>query len=254
VKYTFQDLVSIMERLRAKDGCPWDREQTTESLLPYLVEESAEYIDAALVADKPHMAEELGDVLLQVVFHAQIAKEQGDFDIEAVVSGICEKMVRRHPHVFGSEQIQTSGAVLKKWEEIKATEKGHNEIQSQMDKVPKSMPAIARAQELQRRAAKVGFDWKDTAPVAAKVREEFEEFAQEPEGSPEAEAEFGDILFALVNLARHKGINAELAMKRANAKFDRRFRAVEKLAGPDIRLKTLEELDAYWTRVKEAEK
>jgi len=238
-----------MQRLRSAGGCPWDREQTFNSLLPYLLEESYEYIDAVQSGNAKLMAEELGDVLLQVVFHAQIAKEEGKFTIDDVIKEICEKMIRRHPHVFGNENLETSNQVLKKWEEIKASEKGEKP-KSAMDKVPRSMVALSRAQELSRRAAKVGFDWDNPKPVLEKVKEEIGEFEAEENGSLEAEEEFGDILFALVNLARHKGINAETALARANAKFEKRFRQVEIMAGGNPQNFTLEELDKYWEIAK----
>jgi MazG family protein len=247
--YAFQDLLNIMQKLRSREGCPWDKEQNFNSLLPYLLEESYEYIDAVQNGNAKLMAEELGDVLLQVVFHAQIAKEEGKFTIDDVIKAICEKMVRRHPHVFGNESLGTSAEVLKKWEEIKDGEK--EEVpKSAMDKVPRSMVALSRAQELSRRAAKVGFDWNDPKPVLEKIKEEIEEFEAEKNGSLEAEEEFGDILFALVNLARHKGINTETALARANAKFEKRFRQVEILAGGKPQNFTLEELDTFWNEAK----
>ncbi|MDR0517131.1 MAG: nucleoside triphosphate pyrophosphohydrolase [Fibromonadaceae bacterium] len=246
----FSSLLNIMQRLRSADGCPWDREQTFNSLLPYLLEESYEYIDAVQSGNSKLMAEELGDVLLQVVFHAQIAKEEGKFSIDDVIKEICEKMTRRHPHVFGDENLGSSKEVLKKWEEIKAAEK-EGKLTSAMDKVPRSMVALSRAQELSRRAAKVGFDWSDPKPVLEKVREEIGEFEAEKDGSPEAEEEFGDILFALVNLARHKGINAETALAKANAKFEKRFRQVEIMANGQPQNFTLEELDGFWNKAKE---
>jgi MazG family protein len=245
----FNDLIDIMQRLRSPHGCPWDKEQNFNSLLPYLLEESYEYIDAVHSGNAALMAEELGDVMLQVVFHAQIASEEGKFTIDDVAKGICEKMIRRHPHVFGNENLATSNDVLKKWEEIKAGEK-EEKPKSAMDKVPRSMVALVRAQELSRRAAKVGFDWNDSKPVLEKVREEIGEFEREKDGSPEAEEEFGDILFALVNLARHKGINAEVALARANAKFEKRFRQVEIMAGGKPQNFTLEELDEFWNKAK----
>lgn len=248
-----EELLGIMQKLRSPEGCPWDREQSFNSLLPYLLEESYEYIDAVQSGDAKLMAEELGDVLLQVVFHAQIAKEEGKFTIDDVIKAICEKMVRRHPHVFGDENLGTSTEVLKKWEEIKNSEK-EEKPKSAMDKVPRSMVALSRAQELSRRAAKVGFDWSDSKPVLEKVKEEIAEFESEKNGSLEAEEEFGDILFALVNLARHKGINAETALSRANAKFEKRFRQVEILAGGNPQNFTLEELDKFWNQAKTIEK
>jgi len=244
-----EELLSIMQKLRSPEGCPWDREQNFNSLLPYLLEESYEYIDAVQSGNLKLMTEELGDVLLQVVFHAQIAKEGGKFTIDDVIKAICEKMVRRHPHVFGNENLGTSAEVLKKWEEIKNSEK-EEKPKSAMDKVPRSMVALSRAQELSRRAAKVGFDWSNPEPVLEKVKEEIAEFESEKNGSLEAEEEFGDILFALVNLARHKGINAETALARANAKFEKRFRQVEILAGGKPQDFTLEELDKFWNEAK----
>jgi MazG family protein len=243
-----------MQRLRSAEGCPWDKEQSFNSLLPYLLEESYEYIDAAQSGNAKQMAEELGDVLLQVVFHSQIAKEEGKFTIDDVITSICEKMTRRHPHVFQSQPTQsqpTTQSVLTKWEEIKNNEK--NENRSAMHKVPRSMVALSRAQELSRRAAKVGFDWKDSKPVLEKVKEEIGEFEATTHGSLEAEEEFGDILFALVNLARHKGINAETALTRANTKFETRFKQVEKMANNRPQDFTLEELDKFWNDAKKTE-
>ena len=191
-----------MQRLRSKDGCPWDRKQTTQSLLPYLIEESSEFIDAAQANDKAHMCEELGDVLFQVVFHSQVASERGDFDIDDVTDAICAKMMRRHPHVFGNSHVKNADEVSKRWEEIKATEKNNEEMKdkSVMDKVSRSMPTLARAQDMGRRAAKNGFDWKGNEPVFAKVHEEFNEFLEEYKKSTEEdpnrdrmEEEFGDL-------------------------------------------------------------
>lgn len=262
MKYSFQDLLDIMARLRAPDGCPWDKQQTTESLLPYLVEESCEFIDAAQAQDKPHMCEELGDVLFQVVFHSQVAKDQGDFTIDDVVQGICEKMIRRHPHVFGDADVDNAAEVTRRWERIKATEANNikNAGASAMDKVSRSMPTLARAQELQRRAAKVGFDWEENEPVFDKAVEEFAEFRAEMEAAtPEnrnidrMEDEFGDILFSLVNVARHSGFNAALALQRANSKFERRFREVERIVreqGKEMKDVGLEGLQEIWKKAK----
>jgi tetrapyrrole methylase family protein / MazG family protein len=259
--YTFNDLIDIMKRLRSPDGCPWDKEQNINSLLPYLIEESCEYIDAAQANDKVHMCEELGDVLLQVVFHAQVASEQGDFSISEVIESICEKMIRRHPHVFGDATAEDANAVLRQWERIKASEKNNIGMaeKSAMDKVSKSLPPLARAQELQRRAAKVGFDWNSEAPVFEKVLEEITEFREEMQAEiknkEKIEEEFGDILFSFVNWARHIGLNASTALMRANSKFDRRFREVEKLAeGQDMKSMGLEKLDALWDQVKKEER
>lgn len=266
MKYKFEDLVDILSKLRAEDGCPWDRAQDTHTLLPYLVEESSEFIDAALEDDKAHMCEELGDVLLQVVFHAQVCKESGDFNIDDVVQGICEKMIRRHPHVFGDAQVDTAGEVSRRWEKIKAQEALHQKDaeKSIMDKVSKSMPTLARSQDIIRRVAKVGFDWGEAAPVFDKAQEEFAEFRAEMEKvTPEnantdrLEDEFGDIMFCLVNVARHSGFNADVALRRANAKFEKRFREVERLAaerGAAVSEVGLEGLQQLWKEAKASAK
>ncbi len=271
MKYSFDDLVKIMATLRSPEGCPWDRQQTHQSLLPYLVEESHEYIDAAQANDKVHMAEELGDVLFQVVFHSQVAKENNDFSIDDVVQGICEKMIRRHPHVFGDVKVGDAEKFLdennpnglrSRWESIKAAEKNNLQMagKSAMDKVSKSMPTLARAQEIQRRAAKVGFDWIEAEPVFNKAVEEFTEFRAEMQASSEKnrnidrmEDEFGDIMFSLVNVARHCGFNAALALERANSKFEKRFRVVEELAraeGKEMKEETPERLQELWREAK----
>ena len=262
MKYKFEDLVDILSKLRAENGCPWDRAQDTHSLLPYLVEESSEFIDAAQEGDKAHMCEELGDVLLQVVFHAQVCKESGDFNIDDVVQGICEKMIRRHPHVFGDAEVDTASEVSRRWEKIKAQEALHKKDagKSVMDKVSRSMPTLARTQDIIRRVAKVGFDWGEAAPVFDKAQEEFAEFRAELEKvSPEnantdrLEDEFGDIMFCLVNVARHCGFNADIALRRANEKFASRFREVERLAaerGAAVSEVGLEGLQQLWKEAK----
>lgn len=247
-----------MAKLRSEAGCPWDRAQDTRSLLPYLVEEACEFIDAAEAGDRAHMCEELGDVLFQVVFHAQVMSELGAFDAGDVVQGICEKMLRRHPHVFGSEHVETAGEVRKVWEKVKAKEHEGEPPKSAMDKVSKSLPALAKAQEMQRRAAKVGFDWPNDEASFSKVREEFTEFEKANQGPDRArldrmEDELGDILFSLVNVARHSGLNAGTALMRANAKFDRRFRKMEELAGGSIEGKTAEEMQSLWQQAKSSE-
>lgn len=266
MKYSFEDLVKIMATLRSPEGCPWDRQQTHQSLLPYLVEESHEYIDAAQANDKVHMAEELGDVLFQVVFHSQVAKENNDFSIDDVVQGICEKMIRRHPHVFGDAKVDDASEVTRRWERIKAAEKNNLQMagKSAMDKVSKSMPTLARAQEIQRRAAKVGFDWIEAEPVFNKAVEEFTEFRAEMQAANEEnrniermEDEFGDIMFSLVNVARHCGFNAALALERANSKFEKRFRVVEEMAraeGKEMKEETPERLQEFWRAAKDKTK
>ena len=266
MKYKFEDLVDILSKLRAENGCPWDRAQDTHSLLPYLVEESSEFIDAAQEGDKAHMCEELGDVLLQVVFHAQVCKESGDFNIDDVVQGICEKMIRRHPHVFGDAEVDTASEVSRRWEKIKAQEALHKKDagKSVMDKVSRSMPTLARTQDIIRRVAKVGFDCGEAAPVFDKAQEEFAEFRAEMEKvTPEnanidrLEDEFGDIMFCLVNVARHCGFNADIALRRANEKFASRFREVERLAaerGAAVSEVGLEGLQQLWKEAKASAK
>ena len=231
-------------------------------MLPYLVEESCEFIDAAQEGDKEHMCEELGDVLFQVIFHSQVCKEQGDFSIDDVIQGLCEKMVRRHPHVFGDAQVDTADDVSRRWDRIKAQEKNNlkHAGESIMDKVSKSMPTLARSQDIIRRVAKVGFDWGEPGPVFDKVQEEFAEFRAEMEKvNPEnanvdrLEDEFGDIMFSLVNVARHCGFNANIALQRANNKFERRFREVERLVkeqGQEIKDVGLEGLQKLWKQAK----
>ncbi len=262
MKYSFEDLVSIMAKLRSENGCPWDRQQTTRSLLPYLIEESCEFIDAAQDGDKAHMCEELGDVLFQVIFHSQVAKDEGSFTIDDVVQGICEKMVRRHPHVFGDAKVNGASGVVRQWDQIKSSEKNNKKMpgSSIMDKVSKSLPTLARAQELQRRAARVGFDWVDPEPVFNKAQEEFNEFRVEMQAAgPEnpnierMEDEFGDMLFSLVNVARHSGFNAANALQRANSKFEKRFRIVENLAraeGKEMSEESAERLQEFWRQAK----
>lgn len=266
MKYSFSDLVDIMAKLRSENGCPWDRQQTTQSLLPYLVEESCEFIDAAQEGDKAHMCEELGDVLFQVVFHSQVAKDQGDFTIDDVVQEICEKMVRRHPHVFGDAKVDNAAGVTRQWDQIKASEKNNLKMSnaSVMDKVSKNMPTLARTQDIIRRATRVGFNWNEHGPVFDKAQEEFNEFRKEMQASsPEnpnidrMEDEFGDILFSLVNVARLCGINANMALRRANSKFEKRFRVVEQMArneGKNMKEESPERLQEFWKKAKELTK
>jgi tetrapyrrole methylase family protein/MazG family protein len=267
--YTFPELIDIMARLRAPDGCPWDREQTHASLLPYLVEEAHEFIDAAESGDAAHMREELGDVLLQVVFHAQVGREAGTFDIDGVVHDIAEKLVRRHPHVFGETAgVDTADKVTAQWDEIKKAEKsgkavkGANESPGLLGEIPRSLPPLPKALKISQRAVKVGFEWPDWQGVAAKVREELAEFeaeavSEDKEGRRDAlEMELGDLLFAVVNLGRILDLDPERALARSNAKFVGRFRAMEKLAeneGIPFEGRSVEEMEALWQRVKRAD-
>ena len=255
----FDKLLKIIETLRSPEGCPWDREQTHESLKPYAIEEAHEVAEAVDGGNPEMIADELGDLLLQVVLHAQIGKEQGTFTIEDVLDTLSAKMVRRHPHVFSDTEVSGTGEVLKNWEAIKKQEKAKKDHKSVMDGIPLSLPGLYRAGKIQKKAARVGFDWPDTAGPIHKIQEEIEEFSREIEtGDRQAMiSEFGDILFSLVNLSRKMDFDAEDSLRMATSKFEKRFRQVEKFAEEekrDMHDCTLEELDAWWDRAKEREK
>ncbi|MBD3393242.1 MAG: nucleoside triphosphate pyrophosphohydrolase [Chitinivibrionales bacterium] len=246
--------VDIVRRLRAPDGCPWDREQTHASILSCLLDETYEFFEAVDEDDSDKMREELGDLLLQVVLQAQMADEAGRFDIEDVARGISEKIIRRHPHVFGDTEARSSKEVLANWELIKKQEKGDTR-KYLVDGIPVNLPALFRAEKMQRRVARVGFDWKDITPVLDKVEEEFGEFraALAHNNQAHAEEELGDILFALVNVARHKGICAEEALRHTVNKFARRFRYIEEQyqrSGKKLEDASLEDMDALWEESK----
>lgn len=260
--YTIQDLLDIMAKMRAEGGCPWDREQTLESLKQYLVEECYEVIDAIDSGRADKHADELGDLLLQVVFQAQICKEQGLFAFEEVVDRICQKLIRRHPHVFGTASVSGSADVLKNWEAIKAQEKQKDAVgapsgapPSLVGDIPRHMPALHKAHHLQKRLARVGFDWNKVHDVVAKIDEELAEVKQALAAGDAAhiDEELGDLLFAVVNLSRFQGLNAEEVLQRAVNKFARRVQAVEqrvRQAGRELSQCTLAELDAHWDAVK----
>jgi tetrapyrrole methylase family protein/MazG family protein len=257
---TTQDLLDIMARLRAPDGCPWDRKQTHESILNNLIEESYEFIDAVENRDVPNMKEELGDILLQVVFQAQMARESGAFDYGDVVEVICDKLVRRHPHVFGEAVADNPEAVQKQWDEIKTQEKAGKNAPEEtgLGQVPKHLPALLKAEKLQKKAAQQGFDWPDYKGPLEKIREELAEFEAEirDEDHDRLESEFGDLLFAAVNLGRFFKIDPEKALARANRKFVDRYGKMEALAkaeGRSLKGLPLTELDGYWERVKSEE-
>jgi MazG family protein len=246
----FNELVSIVNRLRLE--CPWDREQTHESLRPALIEEAYETIEAIDSRDYTELKKELGDLLLHIVFHSVLGSESGSFTLEEVIRGESEKLVYRHPHVFGSTEVSGAEEVKTNWEQLKRREKGRNSV---LDGVPESLPALQRSTRIQDKASKVGFDWQDTSSVWKKVREEILEF--EAEADPKKrEEEFGDLLFALVNVSRHEKIDAETALREATKKFERRFRQVEKTvesSGRPFNEFTLEELDTIWDEVKRLE-
>lgn len=252
-------LLWIMERLRDPgDGCPWDVQQNFESIAPYTLEEAYEVEDAIVRGDREALREELGDLLFQVVYHAQMAREEQSFEFRDVVAAIADKLVRRHPHVFGSDEVRSAEHQTVAWEEHKARERaGKPGATSELDDVPLTLPALSRAGKLQKRAARVGFDWPDREGPAAKVEEEAaelrEELAEERPDPDRVEDEIGDLLFAVVNLARHAGVDPEKALRRTNRKFERRFGHVEQRVredGGEPGDRTLEELDALWDDAK----
>lgn len=221
-------LRALMHRLRAPGGCPWDAEQTHASLVPNLIEEAYEAVDTIQRGDLAHLKEELGDVLLQVIFHSELAEEAGHFNLDDVARGISDKLVHRHPHVFAQSTVATADAVLKQWDEIKRADKGHQE-HPYLHGIGTGLPALLRAAKLQKKAAKVGFDWPDVAGVLAKIREEIDELEAAIEaGDPAAvNEELGDLLFSAVNLARFRKADPEVIMAGANKKFEARFAAME---------------------------
>ncbi|BCB95469.1 nucleoside triphosphate pyrophosphohydrolase [Dissulfurispira thermophila] len=249
----FQKLLDIMSALRSENGCPWDKEQTRESLKPFLVEETYEVLEAIDEGDPEKIKEELGDLLFQIIFHCQIAKERGEFDINDVIKRISDKMIARHPHVFGEEKFETSEEVLRQWEERKKEEgklKG-----SILEGIPKELPSLLRAQRLQARAAKVGFDWRRVEDVMEKLEEELKEFkdALKGKGQKEIEDELGDIFFVLVNISRFVRINPEDALRKTISKFISRFRYIEMKAadaGRSLSDMTIDEMDVLWNEAK----
>lgn len=249
-------LIDIMKLLRSGDGCPWDREQTHESLKKYLIEETYEYLEVVDLEDKARMCEELGDVLLQIVFHARIAEENGDFNIEDVINGVCDKMIHRHPHVFGDVTAETSSQVLKNWEEIKKKEKGVTNQTSVLQGVPRNLPALMRSYKVQQKAAQVGFDWTNPGDVFAKLREEIDELEAEynKQNKSGIDEEFGDVLFSAVNLSRFLKVHPELSLTQSTDKFIGRFEYIEKRAaeqGRTLNEMSLEEMEALWVEAKE---
>ena len=251
----FKHLVAIVNTLMSENGCPWDRVQTRETLKPYLVEEAYETLEALDGNDPEAIKEELGDLLYQILFHAKIAENNNEFAIQDVVNSISDKMVHRHPHVFKDAEADTPDAVVQQWEEIKQNEKGKSQRQSLLDGIPHHLPGLARAQKLQKKAAKNGFDWDQITAVFDKLDEEIAEFKEAVLSGKEAdiESEFGDILFVLVNLARFKKIDAEEALRSTNNKFIRRFQYIEqKLAqtGKQMKDTPLDELEQLWQDAK----
>lgn len=254
-KYSIEDLLRIMEILRSPGGCPWDAEQTHESIKTGLIEETYEVIEAINKKDKDLLLEELGDVLLQVVFHSQMEKEIGAFDFGDVSDGICKKLIERHPHVFGEVKVSGTEEVLSNWDDIKRKSKGQKTQGSSMLKVPKELPALMRAQKIQSKAKKAGFDWDDMSGAFDALESEIKELkiAVSEKDSDAIEDEFGDVLFSCVNIARFIGVDSEQSLSRANDKFMSRFLVVEKLAqerGIDMKNTPIEELDKLWDEAK----
>lgn len=257
-----QKLEDLVERLRSEDGCPWDRIQTRESLKPMLIEEAYEVLEALDQEDPANLKEELGDLLFQVVFHAQIAKENQEFQLSDVIDGLHQKMIRRHPHVFGDKDLKTSRDVLVNWEDIKAAEKGvassskPDSNKSLLDGLPSNLPALYTAYQLTAKASRVGFDWTHLEDLLSKLNEEASELlsAYDKNRGDDLAEEVGDLLFVVVNVARFLGIDPETALRRCNKKFDRRFRYVEatiKKQGRELKDTTLAEMDALWEEAKE---
>lgn len=254
-KYTYEDFIAIVSRLRSPDGCPWDKVQTHDSLKKCILEETYEVIDAIDNQDMENLCEELGDVLLQVVFHSQIEKETGRFTMEDVVDGISKKMISRHPHIFSDTSVDTPEEVLQNWEEIKKKEKGCTSQTEVLNRIPKSLPALIRAQKVQSKAKDAGFDFTHLEQVLDKISEEAQELKEALSLSEEKkEEEFGDLLFSIVNLSRFLQLNAEFALTKATEKFINRFGYVEKSVlsqGKKISDMTMDDLDAIWEQSKQ---
>jgi MazG family protein len=246
----FEKLLITMDELREK--CPWDREQTIESIRHLTIEEVYELSDAILNGDLNEVKKEIGDLLLHIVFYSKIASETNTFDIESVINSLCEKLIRRHPHIYGEVTVKDSVQVKQNWEQIKLQEKEKNPNKSVLDGVPKSMPSLVKAMRIQEKAAQVGFDWENKNQVWEKVKEELEEFEQ-AENSKEKQEEFGDLLFALVNYARFENINPDDALEKTNIKFVKRFSYIERKAlesGVDLSKMKLEEMELWWQEAK----
>ncbi|EKQ40166.1 putative protein MazG [Leptospira interrogans str. 2003000735] len=256
-------LQEVTAILRGENGCPWDKEQDHQTLVPYLIEESQEVIEAILKKDDDLLKEELGDLLFQVVFHARLAEERRSFDLGDIAKRVSDKLIFRHPHVFKPEglTLSTSQEVLENWEKIKDKEKKNSKDSSIFSNIPENFSSLLKAEKYQKKAAKVGFDWNDISDVQKKVKEEMEEFLTELNRSKDnqvrIEEEFGDLLFSLVNFGRHLGISSESALTKANAKFKKRFQYIEKVLqerGKNPNTSDLKEMDRLWNEAKELEK
>lgn len=251
--YTFRDLLHIMEILRSPEGCMWDREQDHRSIRRNFIEETYEVIEAIDQDDLEHMKEELGDVLLQVVFHTEMEREKGNFDMDDVADGICKKLIYRHPHIFGDVKVSSSAEVLQNWDVLKRIEKSQKTTTDSMESVARSLPQLIRAEKVQHKAAKVGFDWPDASGAIDKVREELGELSRAFTGDGDPTEELGDLLFAVVNVARFVKADPEQALERACDKFIRRFAHVEEQAnasGKKLEEMSLSEMDMLWDVAK----
>ncbi len=252
---SFRKLIEIVDTLMGENGCPWDNVQTRESLKPYLVEETYEVLAALDKTDPDQIKDELGDLLYQILFHSKISSKNNEFDIKDVLDNLKEKMVRRHPHVFKEGQINTPDQVIERWEEIKKEEKTHSNHPSTLDSVPKHLPSLLRAQKLQKKAAKEGFDWDEISDVFDKLDEEISEFKSavlEGKGT-DIQSELGDILFVLVNIAKFKKIDAEEALRSTNNKFIKRFQYIEQEVakqGKTLKETSLEDMERHWQNAK----
>lgn len=257
-----EKFAEIIAKLRDPNGgCPWDLEQTYQTMPPHILEEAYEVVEAINQDDRKELKEELGDLLMQVVFLSQLAQEEGAFTLDDVIDDITDKIIRRHPHVFGEIKAENSDEVLKNWENIKQQERYQKEQFSILDNVPIALPSLLRAAKLQKRCAKVGFDWSELEPTIQKVEEELQEVRDEvskqPQNPQAIEEEIGDLLFASVNVARHLKLNPEEALRKANLKFERRFRQVEQsilASGRQLEQVSLAEMDLIWDQVKQQEK
>lgn len=253
-RFDFSDLEQIMHRLRADDGCEWDRAQTHESIRINLIEEAYELVEAIDMKNAEMIKEECGDILMQAVFHAEIAQKNGEFDYTDMISGLCRKLIDRHTHIFGANHADNADEALVFWEEAKKKEKHYTSASDEMNRIPKNLPSLLYAEKLQKKAKKVGFDWDDVSCAYDKVAEETQELKA---ASPEHRSkEAGDLLFAVVNVLRFYKIDPEMALHEANHKFFRRFKAVEdaiKAQGKEMKDCTLEEMDAVWNQVKKQE-
>ena len=252
--YHMDDLLEIMKELRAPDGCPWDREQTHRSIRQNMLEEAYEAADAIDHGDMENLKEELGDVLLQVVFHACMAQEEGQFTFDDVVDGVCQKLIYRHPHVFGAVKAEDAQGALSTWDAQKRREKGQRTAADAMDAVARALPALIRAEKLQGKARKAGFDWGEVSPALDKLTEEVGELRQAVQEHSNVEEELGDLLFAAVKVGRFAGVESETALQKACDKFIRRFRRVEQLTERPLGELDVPELERLWRKAKSEER